>query len=93
MLGWLRTRTRNIFIYAIFAVIILAFTFSLGGGGGLTGAAFGRFPARRFSPSFSPAPCSSSGSWSASPPMSSSRARCVPSRVAMGWSTPSRWER
>lgn len=38
MLGWLRTRTRNIFIYAIFGVIILAFTFSLGGGGGLTGA-------------------------------------------------------
>ncbi len=38
MLGWLRTRTRNIFIYAIFAVIILAFTFSLGGGGGLSGA-------------------------------------------------------
>lgn len=37
MLGWLRSRTRNIFIYAIFGIIILAFTFSLGGGGGLSG--------------------------------------------------------
>jgi peptidyl-prolyl cis-trans isomerase D len=38
MLGWLRTNKRNVFIYAIFTVIILAFTFSLGGGGGLRSA-------------------------------------------------------
>jgi len=38
MLGWLRTRTQNIFIYAILGLIILAFTFSLGGGGGLSSA-------------------------------------------------------
>ncbi len=38
MLGWLRTNKRNMFIYGIFVIIILAFTFSLGGGGGLSSA-------------------------------------------------------
>lgn len=38
MLGWLRSRTQSFFIYAILGIIILAFTFSLGGGGGLSSA-------------------------------------------------------
>ncbi|MDP3939005.1 MAG: SurA N-terminal domain-containing protein, partial [Deltaproteobacteria bacterium] len=38
MLGWLRTQTQSIFIYGILAIIILAFTFSLGGGGSLSSA-------------------------------------------------------